>query len=189
MTTSEQETIFSEPFIDSPLMCIPKAVAAQAARRPDAVAVVAGSRTLTYHELDCHANRLARLLRARGAAADVAVGVCLPRSIDMVVAALGVMKSGAAYVPMDPAYPSDRLAFMLADADAPLVVTDSASRLPQTACEVIEMSAPELSAGPDHMPRIDILPTDLAYLIYTSGSTGRPKGVEVTHANLAGLVC
>jgi len=190
MTTSEQESTFSETSSDPPLMCIPKAVAAQAAGRPDAVAVAMGSLSLTYHELDCQANRMARYLRARGAGADVPIGLCLPRSIEMVIAALGIMKAGAAYVPMDPSYPADRLAFMLEDAGAHLVVTDSAAqRLPQTACEVLEMSAPELSAGPDHMPRIDILPTDLAYLIYTSGSTGRPKGVEITHANLASLVC
>lgn len=188
MTTSEQESTFSEPVSDSPLMCIPKAVAAQAARRPDAVAVAMGSRSLTYHELDCQANRMARLLRSRGAAADVAIGLCLPRSIEMVIAALGIMKAGAAYLPMDPAYPADRLAFMLADAQAPILVTDSsAQHFSQTSSQVIEMSAPELSAGPDHLARIDILPTDLAYLIYTSGSTGRPKGVEVTHANLASL--
>src|SRR5579862_2825201 len=188
MTTSEQETTSFTPYSDPPLLCAPRAIAAQAAKRPDAIAVVMGPRSITYHELDCQANRLARLLRSRGAAAEVAVGLCLPRSIEMVIAALGIMKAGAAYLPMDPAFPADRLAFMLADAEAPLVVTDGgARRLPQAKCEVIEMNASELSAGPDHMPRIDILPDDLAYLIYTSGSTGRPKGVEVTHAHLASL--
>ncbi len=190
MTTSEQESGFLMPSGDSPNVSIPKAIAAQAGRRPDAIAVVSGARFLTYMELDCQANRLARYLRSKGAGANSTVGLCLPRSLEMVIAALGIMKSGAAYVPMDPAYPTERLAFMLSDSGAPLLVTDAANaqRLSQPACEIIDISAPELSAGPDHLPRIDILPSDLAYMIYTSGSTGCPKGVELTHAGLSNLV-
>src|SRR6266849_1514281 len=102
---------------------VPKMVAAQAARRPDAMAVSTGDRGLTYHELDCQASRLARHLRSLGVGADVLVGLCLPRSLDMVVGALGILKAGGAYVPMDPAYPADRLAFMLDDAGVSILLT------------------------------------------------------------------
>ena len=152
---------------------LPDMVAAHAARLPEAIAASAGSRFLTYKELDGQANRLARYLRSRGAAADVPVGLCLPRSLEMVVAALGIMKAGAAFVPMDPSYPVDRLSYMLSDAQAPLVVADAstAQRLPQASHEIVDIASPELSTGPDHLPCIEILPSDLAYIIYTSGST------------------
>jgi amino acid adenylation domain-containing protein len=192
MTTSEQETSVwtGAPYSEFHGVSIPKAVAAQAARRPDATAVAAGTEVLTYHDLDCRANRLARYLRSVGVGADVAVGLCLPRSLDLVVGALGIMKAGGAYVPMDPAYPPDRLAFMLDDAQAPVLVTTPAlaQRLPSGNRQVVYLDAPETAAEPDHLPRIDILPGDLAYVIYTSGSTGKPKGVDITHAGLANLV-
>ncbi|PYT13914.1 MAG: hypothetical protein DMG59_18885 [Acidobacteria bacterium] len=192
MTTSEQETSVwtGAPYSEFHGVSIPKAVAAQAARRPDATAVAAGTEVLTYHDLDCRANRLARYLRSVGVGADVAVGLCLPRSLDLVVGALGIMKTGGAYVPMDPAYPPDRLAFMLDDAQAPVLVTTPAlaQRLPSGNRQVVYLDAPETAAEPDHLPRIDILPGDLAYVIYTSGSTGKPKGVDITHAGLANLV-
>lgn len=170
------------------------AVAEHAARAPHAPAVASGSRRLTYRELDSQANRVARYLRSRGAAADVPIGLCLPRSIEMAVAALGILKSGAAYVPMDPSYPTDRLSFMLDDSQMPLLVTSSriAERFTQARCEVIDIAAPQLAANSDQSPRefspAEPRPDDLAYMIYTSGSTGWPKGVELTHASLANLV-
>jgi amino acid adenylation domain-containing protein len=179
----------SSSLLDSARVPIPKAVAAQAARNPDAIAALAGSQFLTYGELDSQANRLARELRSRGAGPEAPVGLCLPRSLEYVVAALGILKSGAAYIPLDPAHPAERLSYMLRDAGALLAVTDSetAGRLPDSGCELINITTAH-RAGPDHLPRIEILPGDLAYIIYTSGSTGHPKGVEITHGNLANLV-
>jgi amino acid adenylation domain-containing protein len=173
-----------------PGMCVPKLVAAQAARRSDAAAVALGAQVLTYHDLDSRANRVARYLRSLGVGADVLVGLCLPRSLDMVVAALGIMKAGGVYVPMDPAYPPDRLAYMLDDAQAPVVITDSnlAERFPASRRAVVDIAAPEIEVMSDLPPRTEVMPDDLAYVIYTSGSTGKPKGVEITHAGLMNLV-
>ena len=175
---------------DFPGACIPKAVAAKATESPDAVALGAGSQVLTYHELDCQANRLAHSLRSLGVGRDVLVGLCLPRSADMVVGALAILKAGGAYVPMDPAYPPDRLAFMLDDAQAPVLVTNPglAQRLPAAKREVVNIGAPQIAQEPDHRTDVEIRADDLAYVIYTSGSTGTPKGVEITHGGLANLV-
>jgi amino acid adenylation domain-containing protein len=146
-------------------------VAAQAARTPDAPAVTFGTASLTYAELDERAAHLAGYLAGRGVGPDVPVGVCLERSIEMVVALLGVAKAGGAYVPLDPAYPRERLDFMLADSGAEVVVTDSTVRAHHGA-------GAATPSGPD----------DLAYIIYTSGSTGRPKGVEIPNRALVNLL-
>jgi len=159
----------------------------QAARAPDAPAVVHGHATLTYAGLDARAAALAGELRARGVGPEVPVGVCLERGTDAVVALLAVLRAGGVYLPLDPAYPADRLAFMLADSGARLVLTATAfaGRLPDSAGEVVLLdrarvgsraAAPACPPSPDH----------LAYVIYTSGSTGRPKGVMVTHRAAAG---
>ncbi|MFB7270063.1 amino acid adenylation domain-containing protein [Streptomyces sp. NPDC056244] len=155
----------------------------QAARTPDATAVIFGDERLTYAELDARAESLARRLRALGAAPDRIVGVAVPRSAELMVALLGVLKSGAAYLPVDLDYPADRVAHMLADSGARTVVTvaDSAVRLPRTdGLTVLVLDAP-YDESPDAAPGAAAGPDDPAYLIYTSGSTGRPKGVVVTH--------
>jgi amino acid adenylation domain-containing protein len=166
------------------------AVAEHARVGPHAPAVSCGSRLLCYRELDSQASRVARYLRSRGAEADVPIGLCLPRSIEMVVAALGILKSGATYVPMDPSYPTDRLSFMLDDSQMPLLITSSriAERFPQARCEMIDIAAPQLVEAVGEFLPAEPHPGNLAYMIYTSGSTGRPKGVELTHASLANLV-
>ncbi|WP_372443350.1 amino acid adenylation domain-containing protein [Saccharothrix algeriensis] len=143
---------------------------AQVDRTPDAPAIVSAGGTVTYRDLAARANRLAHLLIARGARAERVVAVALPRSVDSVVARLAVLKTGAAYLPVDPAYPAERKAFMLADADPLLVLDDSSDTDP--------------ADQPDTDPRVLILPDSPAYVIYTSGSTGRPKGVVVTHRGL-----
>ncbi|HXQ70311.1 MAG TPA: amino acid adenylation domain-containing protein, partial [Pyrinomonadaceae bacterium] len=153
----------------------------QAARTPDRVAVVCGEERLTYAELNERADRLARRLLDFGVTADTRVGIHISRSTGMVVAALGVLKSGAAYVPLDPSYPFDRIAFMLEDSAIPLLVTEQnlLDELPATDAMPIcidddensEATKLEEAASPDN----------LAYVIYTSGSTGRPKGVMVDH--------
>ncbi|WP_405085490.1 amino acid adenylation domain-containing protein [Microbispora sp. NBC_01389] len=156
-------------------------IAAQAARTPSATAVVCGDDALTYAELDAAADRLARRLRALGARRDDRVAICLEQSTGLAVAVLGVLKSGAAYLPLDPEHPASRLGYVLADAGATLVVTsaDLLDRLPGDVTPVYlgDDHAPEPSAADGETGT----PGDLAYVIYTSGTTGRPKGVAVQH--------
>src|SRR5947199_1045405 len=170
---------------------VPHLVARQAASTPGAMALVAGDQRLTYRELNQRANQLAHFLQELSVGPNVLVGLCVERSLEMVVGLLGILKAGGAYVPLDPAYPPDRLAFMLDDARAPLLITSQSlsERLPSAKRDVVIVGAPEIAEQPDHPPRVDIMPDDLAYVIYTSGSTGKPKGVEVTHGGLANLVC
>jgi amino acid adenylation domain-containing protein len=169
---------------------IPQLVAAQARNNPDSAALIADGRTVSYRELDSRANRLANYLRAAGVGADVLVGLCLPRSLEMVVGALGILKAGGAYVPLDPSYPPERLAFMLDDAQAPLLVTSPpvAERLPHGRWQLVYVGDPRVADQPRVAPSVDSGAGDLAYVIYTSGSTGRPKGVEITHSSLTNLV-
>jgi len=166
------------------------AVAGHALKEPDDVALTDEFQALTYGELNRRANRLAHYLRSLGVRADALVGLCLPRSLEMVVGALGILKAGAAYVPMDPAYPADRLAFMLDDAQAPVLITSPsfAQRLPTAKREIVNINAPQIATEPDYLPLLEKTPGDLAYVIYTSGSTGRPKGVEITHGSLTNLM-
>jgi amino acid adenylation domain-containing protein len=164
--------------------------AAVAAQRPHAVAVECEDRALTYGELDRRANRLAHALRRRGAGPERCVGVCLERSVDLVVAILAVLKSGAAYMPIDPDIPRARAAHQLRDAEAVALVTtaDLMDRLPATSATVcLDTGAAELDACPETAPEVPTHPELLAYVIYTSGSTGAPKGVAVTHANAVRL--
>ncbi|NUP30314.1 MAG: AMP-binding protein, partial [Streptomycetaceae bacterium] len=169
---------------------------AQVRATPDADALVAATTsaaarvTLTYADLDARANRLAHALVGRGAAPGRLVGVALPRGADLVVAILAVLKSGAAYVPLDPDYPAARLAALVADVRPLLTVTtgDHAFETPSLVLDDPETRA-ELAGHPDVAPqRSGLLPRQLAYVVHTSGSTGRPKGVAVTHAALANLV-
>src|SRR5262249_40062462 len=153
--------------------------AEQARRTPEAVAVVAGAQTLTYAELDARANQLAHHLRALGVGPDMPVAICLPRSIDLVVAMLGILKAGGAYVPLDPEYPAARVPWMLDDPAAPALITRAEwlPRWPQydgaTVCFVRDAAA--LAKQPAAAPAGGATQDRLAYLIYTSGSTGRPK--------------
>ncbi|HEU0077547.1 MAG TPA: amino acid adenylation domain-containing protein, partial [Longimicrobiaceae bacterium] len=173
--------------------CIHELIRAQAERTPDAVAVVAGDGALTYRELDARADRLARRLAGLGAGPEARVGICLERSAGMVVAILAVLKAGAAYLPLDPAYPADRLAYMLADSGARLLVTQESLRglLPAEGVPAVLVDeaadAAEVAAEPDGARPTAAAPENAAYVIYTSGSTGRPKGVVVTHAGAAGF--
>ncbi|WP_326763634.1 amino acid adenylation domain-containing protein [Streptomyces sp. NBC_01591] len=162
-----------------------------AALRPDTTAVLSTDGELTYRELNARANRLARHLRFCGAGPGAAVAVCLERGPEQITALLAVLKSGAAYLPLDPEHPTDRLAYMVADARAALVVTDSAraARLPDEPGRFLtDRDWPSLADLPAHDPEPAASSGDLAYVIYTSGSTGRPKGVEIEHRSLVGLV-
>ncbi|MFJ3670272.1 non-ribosomal peptide synthase/polyketide synthase [Streptomyces sp. NPDC090106] len=178
-----------------PAATLATAFADQAARTPDATAVVFEDTTLTYAELETRAEELASRLRARGAGREGFVAVAVPRSAELMVALLGVLRSGAAYLPLDLDYPAERLAYMLADSGAITVVTTErdAARLPAVeGLDIVTTDAPTPDAGragpgeePAGAPAGPARPDDPAYLIYTSGSTGRPKGVVVTHRALA----
>ena len=160
-------------------------IEAQAARTPLAVAVSAEDESLSYAELNRRANMVAHRLRAAGAGPETLVGVCAERSAELVVALLGVLKSGAAYVPLEPGYPAERLGYMVEDSGAPIVLTQChlAGLLPVTDALVMLLDEPAESAGqPGHDPGRIATPPNPAYMIYTSGSTGRPKGVPNTHA-------
>ncbi|HEY0513600.1 MAG TPA: amino acid adenylation domain-containing protein [Thermoanaerobaculia bacterium] len=161
-----------------PEAAIPDLFGRQAAATPEAVAVVFGAASLTYGELDARANRLAHHLRALGAGPGELVALAVPRSLDLAPAILGILKSGAAYVPLDLGYPAERVAFMLADTGALLVVDGDFLCNSDEAIARVPATPPPGLAGPD----------DLAYVMYTSGSTGRPKGVAVTHRNVVRLV-
>ena len=163
--------------------------AAQAARIPDALAVICGGEALTYRQLDQQAWRLAWRLRGMGVGPDVVVAVGVERSLEMAVAVLGVLKAGGAYLPLDPEYPPARLEFMIADARAPVLLTQSrmASRFPAGGARVVL-----LDEGGEQAPHEQALPATsadaLAYVIYTSGSTGNPKGVAMPHGALVNLL-
>jgi amino acid adenylation domain-containing protein len=164
---------------------------ARAAETPEAVALIFDERKMTYAELDARANQLAHALQRRGVAPEVRVGVCLERSMEMVLAILGILKAGGAYVPLDPAYPKERLAFMLQDSQARVLVTQQqlAERLPEFQGEVLRLEADgQAFAGESaEQPDSRVRPENLAYVIYTSGSTGQPKGVQVEHRSLCNL--
>ncbi|SFO07909.1 natural product biosynthesis luciferase-like monooxygenase domain-containing protein [Roseovarius lutimaris] len=163
-------------------------IEAQSARSPDATALVFEDQAISYAALEARANRAAHVLCQMGVGPGVLVGLCLPRSADMIVAALAIWKAGGAYVPMDPAYPTERLALYLTDSAAPVVITHAsrAETLPETSAEVLCLDAdPRLESAPGTPPEGGATADDLAYVIYTSGSTGRPKGVMVEHRNLA----
>ncbi len=155
----------------------------QVDRTPDAVAVVSGTEALTYRELDRRANQLAHHLRAVGAGPEVLVGLSLERSPGMLVAMLAVHKAGAAYVPLDPSFPAERLAFMVADSGMPVILTQRSLRpaLPPHHAKVIEIDGDgdAIARQPVARPAPTGHPDGLAYVLYTSGSTGRPKGVQV----------
>jgi amino acid adenylation domain-containing protein len=174
-----------------PPACIHDLFAAQAARTPDAVAVVWGESALTYRALDEHANRLAHHLAARGVGPEARVGICLPRGLEMVVSLLAVLKAGGAYVPLDPAYPAERLGFMVEDAGVRLVLTLTGvtDRLPAAAEAVcLDAIGEGLAAAPAGAPESGVRPENLSHVIFTSGSTGRPKGVMIRHSSVAILL-
>ncbi|QKW26034.1 non-ribosomal peptide synthase/polyketide synthase [Streptomyces seoulensis] len=167
-----------------PPVTLPAAISAQSARTPGATAVVYGDTALTYAQLDARAAALARRLRAAGAGPEKFVAVAVPRSAELMVALLGVLKSGAAYLPVDLDYPADRIAYMLADSGARTVVTTAhdAARLPQGhGLEVLHVEEEGEAGETGESEAAPLTPDHPAYLIYTSGSTGRPKGVVVTH--------
>ena len=180
---------------------VPRLLALQAAAAPDAPALIAGTETVNYGELNDRGNQIAHYLIGLGVGDDTQtngdnpnniVGICLDRSVAGVVCALGILKAGGAYLPLDPGYPSERLAFMLNDARPRVLITthEMAERLPDGPWRVIaiDRDEEEINCESTDSPDVQITPEHLAYVIYTSGSTGRPKGVEITHGSLMNLV-
>lgn len=165
---------------------------AQRQRRSDATALIFDESTLTYAQLDARANQLARHLRERGVAPGSVVGVCLDRSAELVISILAVLKTGGAYLPLDPFYPAERLAFMLGDAGAAALVTHHGllpelQALDSRAVVLVDADASAIAAQDTAAPKPAIAPDSPAYVIYTSGSTGKPKGTIVTHHNVVRL--
>ncbi len=171
--------------------CFHQLIEAQVERTPDAVAIVCADQRLTYRELNTRANQLAHFLRQKGVGPEVLVGLCLNRSVDLLVGLLGILKAGGAYIPLDPAYPSDRLAFIMSDSEAHLLVTQKAllPTLPTFDAEAIclDRDWPTIAQQPQTNPSSGVQIENLAYMIYTSGSTGKPKGVLVTHRGIPNL--
>ncbi|MEL4897873.1 non-ribosomal peptide synthetase [Crocosphaera sp. Alani8] len=161
----------------------------QVRKNPDAVALIFENQSLTYQELNQKSNQLAHYLQKLGVKPEVKVGICVERSPEMIIALLAIFKAGGAYLPLDPAYPQERLAFMVADAELSVLLTPEnlAATLPQTPTVCFDRDLEIINQESTDNPLSDVTPQNLAYLIYTSGSTGKPKGVLVTHGGLVNL--
>jgi amino acid adenylation domain-containing protein len=168
--------------------CIHELFEEQVEKTPDAIAVVFEDEQLTYRELNAKTNQLAYYLRKQGVGPEVLVGICVQRSLEMIVGILGILKAGGAYLPLDPDYPMERLEFMVEDAAVPVLLTQKhlAAMLPETSTKVVFLDTDKdvLALGNKCNPAIAVKPENLAYVIYTSGSTGKPKGVMISHMAL-----
>jgi natural product biosynthesis luciferase-like monooxygenase protein len=189
LTDSERQRVLTDwnqtlgPFADD--MCMHQAFEAQARHTPDATALVCDATGLSFAELNSRANRAAHVLIDMGVKPGTLVGLCVRRSLDLVVGALAIQKAGGAYVPMDPTYPADRIALYIEDSACPIIVTQSGIPLPDHAVKLLVLDGdPRIASAVIDNPAIGVTPSDLAYMIYTSGSTGRPKGVMVEHRNV-----
>ncbi len=175
------------------LLCIHEIFEQQVEKSPDAVAVVCGNDVLTYRELNERANQVAHGLIERGVGPDVLVGICVERSLEMLVAIVGILKAGGAYLPLDPDTPAARLQYMVDDAEVDLVLTQAklAGTVPVASEKCLVLDGDTFTtyprSNPDHVA-IGVLPSSLAYVIYTSGSTGNPKGVMIEHRNVTRLL-
>ena len=168
--------------------CLHELISQQAERTPDRIATISGARQMTYAELDRRSNQLARYLQKLGVGPEVLVGMMVSRTTDLLVAILGVLKAGAAYVPLDPIYPKDRIATILDDTKAPVLLTDQtlAETLPDSTARRVYVDSDWPAIAPenaDDLPRT-ARPDNLIYVLYTSGSTGKPKGAQIEHRNV-----
>ncbi len=178
-----------------PQECLHHLVEAQVELTPDAVALVCGEERLTYRELNRRANRLAHHLRAEGVGPEVLVGVCLERSAEMVTALLAILKAGGAYLPLDPAYPAERLQFLLDDAGLRVIVTQQqlterlrGAKRGTRRLLLVDTEGPAIASAADDNLTTGVRHDNLAYVLYTSGSTGQPKGVAIEHRSPVALV-
>jgi len=189
-TERQQLVEWNDTAVDYPQdQCIHQLFEAQVEKTPDAIAVVFEDQQLSYRALNAKANQVAHYLQHIGVKPEVLVGICLERSLEMVIGLLGILKAGGAYVPLDPAYPAARLAFMLEDAQVPVLLTQSSLKegLPETTALMLclDAEASALSQLSTENPSSGVSPENLAYVIYTSGSTGKPKGVMIQHHSIA----
>ncbi|MEH2138630.1 non-ribosomal peptide synthetase [Nostoc sp.] len=172
--------------------CIHQLFEEQVERNPDAVAVVYEDEQLTYQELNARANQLAHYLQKLGVGPEVLVGICVERSPLMIIGLWGILKAGGAYLPLDPAYPSDRLAYMLNDSQAQVLLTQQqlVDSIPSTAVQAICLDTDweSIGAESEKNPHTGVKVNNLAYVIYTSGSTGKPKGVMIEHRSLVNFI-
>ena len=172
--------------------CIHQLFEQQVERNPDAVAVVFEEEQLTYRELNAKANQLAHTLQSLGVGPEVVVGICVERSLSMIVGLLGILKAGGAYLPLDPDYPTERLAYILSDSQTKILITtkELAIRLPSLSERVVCLDSDweSISTGSTNNPSLSVRPDNLAYIIYTSGSTGKPKGVQICHQSLVNFL-
>ena len=172
--------------------CIHQWVELQVELTPDKVAVIFEDQQLTYRELNRRANKLAHSLQTLNVGPEVLVGICLERSLNLVIGLLGILKAGGAYVPLDPAYPQERLAFMLEDSQMPVLLTEQnqLSKLPKHDCQVVCIDTDEeiINQQSESNPKSGVTPENLAYTIYTSGSTGNPKGVQLVHRSVVNFL-
>ncbi|MTJ47693.1 non-ribosomal peptide synthetase/type I polyketide synthase [Dolichospermum sp. UHCC 0259] len=172
--------------------CIHQLFEEQVERTPNAVAVVFAKAKLTYRELNHQANQLAHYLQSSGVKPESLVGICLERSLEMVIGLLAILKAGAAYVPLDPTYPADRVAYILDNSQAKLLLTTSnlLATLPQNETQFIclDRESAVISQHSESNPESEVKPDNLSYVIYTSGSTGKPKGVQICHQSLVNFI-
>ncbi len=172
--------------------CVHHLFEAQVERNPDGVALLYGDERMIYKELNARANQLAHHLQKLGVGPEVLVGICMDRSFEMIISLLGILKAGGAYLPLDPAYPKERLAFMLADAQSHILLTQQqlAGELPTDGLHVIVLDTEweKVARESTDNPTSDVTSDNLAYVMYTSGSTGKPKGVEICHRSINRLV-
>lgn len=195
LTDAEQHQVlveWNDTRLDYPKeVCIHELFETQVEQTPEAIAVVFEDEQLTYDELNCRANQLAHYLQKLGAGPEVLVGICLERSLEMIVGVLGILKTGGAYVPLDSTYPKDRLALMLSDSQVPLLLTQNRllPELPkqETTPVCLDTDWGLISQESTKNPASGSKPENLAYVIYTSGSTGRPKGVMIQHRSVLNL--
>jgi len=175
-----------------PTACLHQLFESQVALTPDAIAVTFEQQHLTYQELNARANQLAHYLRDLSVGAEVLVGLCIERSLEMIIGILGILKAGGAYVPLDPSNPPQRLQFMLQDAQVPVIVTQTPllATLPDSAVQTVclDRDWSSIAQAPVHNPRSETTADNLAYVIYTSGSTGKPKGTLIPHRNVVSLL-
>lgn len=190
LTATEQRQIlvWNDTQTDYPHKCIAQLFEEQVERTPDAVAVSFQSQQLTYQQLNYQANKLAHHLQKLGVKPEVRVGICVERSLPMVVGLLAILKAGGAYVPLDPRSPQERLTYMLSDSQASVLLTDSSITLFGQLLTVVCLDTSDFCQNSQENPVSGVTPENLAYVIYTSGSTGKPKGVAMSHRSLVNLL-
>ncbi|MBX9257864.1 amino acid adenylation domain-containing protein [Desmonostoc muscorum CCALA 125] len=178
--------------IDYPQKCIHQLFEAQVEKTPDAIAVIFENQQLTYRELNTKANKLAHYLQELGVKAEILVGICVERSLNMLIGLLAILKAGGAYIPLDPSYPKERLGFILEDAQVPVLLTQTflLEAIPQNKAKVVCLDADWQNMAQQSQENLfsELTTESLAYVIYTSGSTGKPKGVQIPHNALSNFL-